>query len=531
MGALVPLLVLLAATPARAVTHPKKAAAHAEVAPAKSDDVTAQLAAPGTVVADASDAVTPRKVIQADTTGTGAGGLAPEAAPEPPAVAPAAPPTPAADSAHVGRFAFGSYGRVAIGSDLLGQLGRSANVVAHGPRLIEDPYAELELRREDEWGAVTSRMVATMAFFSPFFHFSGDLAQNVGLRNLYFEAQVGDRFSAWAGSRMYRGDDVYLLNFWPLDNLNTIGGGASLKLTDDTTLKVHAGMQRLDNTPTPYQYQVVLSDNPLGGVGSVSVARLNRPRLIESVKLSHELHFGGVGARVSAYAEAHQLGAGVERDLSTGDETGLPADWGVLGGAQLSVWGDGTRFAHLWVRHARGLAAYDALEAPVTFNNALTTQGANSTRLALTGGWDTAHLGVLVGGYVDLMRDAGVSQVSAQKYDEGSVSVRGQWYATKYFGLAVEGSYQRRTYALVDEATGQRRSGGVTQLGVMPYFAPLGQGLFARPQVRLVYALSLRDAGARSFYAKDDVFSQRGVEHYVGVSVEWWFNSSTYPVR
>jgi hypothetical protein len=25
---------------------------------------------------------------------------------------------------------------------------------------------------------------------------------------------------------MYRGDDVYLLNWWPLDNLNMVGGGA-----------------------------------------------------------------------------------------------------------------------------------------------------------------------------------------------------------------------------------------------------------------------------------------------------------------
>lgn len=109
--------------------------------------------------------------------------------------------------------------------------------------------------------------------------------------------------------------------------------------------------------------------------------------------------------------------------------------------------------------------------------------------------------------------------------------MRGQWYANKYFGVAAEASYQRRIYALVDPVSGALRSGGVTQLGVMPYFSPLGQGLFARPQLRLVYALSLRDAGARSFYAADDVASQRGVEHYVGVSVEWWFNASTYPVR
>lgn len=546
MTALTSLLLVLAAAPATGSAPRTVRVARAVTTPAAAPtDISAPTSIAAEAPASAEDALVsaptsggPRTVtspsrVAADERGPAAtppGSLQtapPEATPE--AAAPsAAPPTPGPLDGHVGRFDFGSYGRVGIGSDLAGQLGRSTNVVAHGPRLIEDPYAELELRREDEWGPVKSRMVATMAFFPPFFHFSGSLDQRIGLRNLYVEAQVGERFSAWAGSRMYRGDDIYLLNFWPLDDLNTIGAGVAVKLTDETTLKVHGGMQRLD---VPGQYQVVQSANPLGGVGSVSVARLDRPRIIESLKLSHELHLGAVGARLSAYAEAHQLGAGVQRDVTTGDEQALPADWGLLGGVQLSVWGDGTRFAHLWVRHARGLAAYDELQAPATFNNQLTTQGANTTRLALAGGWDTAHAGVMVGGYVDLVRDAGASQVSAQKYDEAAASVRGQWYATRFFGLALEASYQRRTYALVDDATGQRRSGGVTQLGVMPYFAPLGQGLFARPQLRLVYALSLRDAGARSFYAADDPFSQRGVEHYVGVSVEWWFNSSTYPVR
>jgi maltoporin len=62
----------------------------------------------------------------------------------------------------------------------------------------------------------------------------------------------------------------------------------------------------------------------------------------------------------------------------------------------------------------------------------------------------------------------------------------------------------------------------------MPYFSPLGPGLFSRPQIRLVYALSLRDSGARSFYPSDDPASHRGVAHYLGLSVEWWFNSTTY---
>jgi maltoporin len=425
-----------------------------------------------------------------------------------------------------GRFEFGSYGRLGVGSDLTGRLGANANVVAHGPRLIEDGYAELELRREDTFGPVKSRVVTTVAFFAPFFHFSGDVTQHIALRNLYAEGTLGD-FSLWAGSRMYRGDDVYLLNFWPLDDLNTVGGGFGWKLGANTTLQGHVGMQRLD---LPSQSQAILSNNPLG-FGTVSVARLDRPRMIESVKLLHEIKAGAGGFKASLYGEGHQIGAGVMRNTSTGDESVLPADWGLVLGGQLSAWLPDNRYLHFWVRHAIGLGVYDELTTPSSTANDKTTQGANSTRVALAGGWDTAHVGLLLGAYVDLVRDAGLSTVTAQKYDEGAFSVRGQWYATKYFGLAAEASYQRRVYSLVDPATGALRSGGVTQFGVMPYFSPLGQGLFNRPQLRLVYALSLRDAGARSFYAVDDVASQRGVEHYVGVSVEWWFNASTYPVR
>lgn len=445
-----------------------------------------------------------------------------------PATPAASPETVAAESpvsTFLSGFQFGSYGRVGVGSDLTGRLGRSVNLVAHGPRLVEDGYAELELRREDTFGPVKSRVVATMAFFAPFFHFSGDVAQHIGLRNLYAEGTIGE-LTLWAGSRMYRGDDIYLLNFWPLDDLNTVGGGAAWQFAPHTTLRAHFGMQRLD---APSQTQAVLSNDPLG-YGAVSVARLDRPRLIGSLKLTHEVP-GPSGLRASLYGEGHQLGAGVRRDPATGDESVLPADWGLLFGAQLSGWLGEGRFMHVWARHAVGLATYDELTTPRTFANDKTTRGANATRFALAAGWDGAAFGVLAGAYVDLVRDAGVSQTTSQKYDEGSVSVRGQWYASKFFGLAAEASYQRRVYSLVDPATGALRAGGVTQLGVMPYFAPLGQGLFARPQLRLVYALSLRDAGARSFYATDDVASQRGVEHYVGVSVEWWFNSSTYPVR
>jgi maltoporin len=270
--------------------------------------------------------------------------------------------------------------------------------------------------------------------------------------------------------------------------------------------------------------------NPLG-YGAVAVTRLERPRLIESAKLQHEHAKGDFGVRVSLYGEAHQLSAGVQRSLVTGDELALPADTGALIGAQGTVWGPSHLYAHLWVRQAAGLAVYDELEAPRTFANDRTTKGARSTRVAASAGWDSSVVGLLAGAYFDVVRDAGVSSSTAQKFDEGAVSLRAQWYAMKYAGLAVEANLQRRVYGLVEAQSGVLRGGTVGQFAVMPYFSPLGHGLFQRPQLRLIYALSLRDAGAQSFYGIDDVFSKRGLEHYVGLSIEWWFNATTYPVR
>jgi hypothetical protein len=35
--------------------------------------------------------------------------------------------------------------------------------------------------------------------------------------------------------------------------------------------------------------------------------------------------------------------------------------------------------------------------------------------------------------------------------------------------------------------------------------------------------------GFRSLYPADDYRSQRDVQQYLGLNVEWWFNSSSYP--
>ena len=457
-------------------------------------------------------------------------------------VDPARPPSPAPltppEVPEPGRFEFGSYGRVRFGSDLRGGTGRSANVVSHGTRIDEESYAELELRREDTFrDGIKTKVVTTLAVFPPFFHFSGNPTQQIALRNLYAQASYGG-YTLWAGSRMYRGDDIYLLDWWPLDNQNTLGGGFGTKLPPalgETTVAAHIGMQRLDN---PYQFQQIASPSPFG-FGATNVTKLDRPRTVETLKITHLLRNSATrhlfdddkkGFKVIAYGEVHELAAGVTRDSVTNLDRGLPSDTGFLVGSELAYWtGERDTFLQLFFRHARGVAAYDPLSAPQTFANDRTTSGSSETLVALGGNWERGMFGVLAGAYLRFFRDGDPSPTGTQKFDEGTAVLRPQLYFGEHWGLALDASYQQRRLAYLDPSTNAPLSASLARFGVLPYFSPAGRGSYRRPQFRLIYAVTARDSGARALYPTEDVFAQRKVEHFAGVGVEWWFNSSSYP--
>ncbi|HZO14936.1 MAG TPA: carbohydrate porin, partial [Polyangiaceae bacterium] len=144
-----------------------------------------------------------------------------------------------------GKFTFGSYGRVIAATDLQGRPPRDADIVAHGSRLDHENYVELELRRDDHWFALDAdtRFVATLALGHPVFHYDGEFDVRLAVRNLYAEERnIGlEGLSFWAGSRMLRGDDIYLLDFWPLDNLNTLGAGLGYEAKTHTKAHIHVG--------------------------------------------------------------------------------------------------------------------------------------------------------------------------------------------------------------------------------------------------------------------------------------------------
>ena len=53
-----------------------------------------------------------------------------------------------------------------------------------------------------------------------------------------------------------------------------------------------------------------------------------------------------------------------------------------------------------------------------------------------------------------------------------------------------------------------------------------GHYSYARPQFRLVYAVSALNDGARDLHPLGDVRRGQTVQHFLGFMAEWWFQSS-----
>ena len=149
-------------------------------------------------------------------------------------------------------FFLGTYGRAVSATDFRKRPGRDADIVARGSRLDESPYVEIDVQRQDYWKATgaTTRAVITLGTSAPLFHYNADFNVRMAVRNLFLQANniVTKGLSAWVGSRMYRGDDSYLLDFWPLDNLNTMGGGLRYDLREWPHLR------RLARRPEPAEH-------------------------------------------------------------------------------------------------------------------------------------------------------------------------------------------------------------------------------------------------------------------------------------
>ncbi|MCA9638709.1 MAG: carbohydrate porin, partial [Myxococcales bacterium] len=357
---------------------------------------------------------------------------------------------------------------------------RNADIVAFGSRLDESTYAELEVRREDYWEATDSytRMVMTLAMANPVFHYTGNFDATMAIRNLYIEAaDIGLKgLRVWMGSRMYRGDDIYVLNFWPLDNLNTVGGGLGYYF-GRTAIKLHAGL----NQPHSGWFKQTI-DRPLlnNQLGSAEVALLDRQKVISSLKVEHVVPVGqSGGVKGTAYGELHYTGAG-QREVRDQIYEDLPADKGFVAGGQVSAFtGKRSTYATLVARYARGLAAYGEFNAPVQLALDRTSKGAHELLVSLAGNYEAGPFGVMLGSYYRIFRNASPA-LDYRDLNEGILLLRPQiWLGKRRFaGIALEGSYQaqqRGSTSIADDGTTTPLFAQVGRFGIIPFLTPGGQ--------------------------------------------------------
>ena len=444
------------------------------------------------------------------------------------------------ESAAIGAFTFGSYGRVQVNSDNDGHPGRDTNIVAQGPRLFEPSYAEMDfayhLAAPDGFG---SKILFTLALFEPFAHYSGEYDQTFAVRNLYAEAwgfvPHVPWLRLWIGSRMYRGDDIYLLDYWPLDNLNTIGGGLIFAWRD-LDVRVHAGVNRLDDD---YQFQTI--QVPGETFGSRDKVVLDRQRWITSLRAAYELPnlYRSLGLKFALYGEMHRLRSGerinpdlvhdeipeYEPDAITGE---VPADSGWVLGGQAGLFGFGPdSHLNLFFRWAQDLAAYGENGVPYGTTNDGTAEGAYEMVFGMAGNWQFHWAGVLAGGYLRKFKDADVNQYDVDDFVEGAFTLRPVVFITDHLQQGFEFGYQRHYPFGLDPATNDHEVAEVYQYSLLEIVS-LGRGSYRRPQFRLVYTLSKSNAAACRSYPEGDMRRAGDTEHFLGLGVEWWFNSSTH---
>jgi maltoporin len=426
-----------------------------------------------------------------------------------------------------GTFEFGSYGRINAASDLDGGAGDQVNVVGHGPRLQEGSYLELDFGYAVTVAeGPTFRTLLTLAIADALFHYDGDFDGQLTLRNAYVDAaEFGvSGLSLWAGSRMYRGDDIYVLDFWPLDDLNTVGGGLRYAPADNTTVALHVGLNQLND---PYQFQLRQVPAPQFGVEEVIFQ--NRERVLASLRGEQQWSdfADDLDGKIVVYADFQTIGPG-QYDDPNDVVIELPSDSGFTVGLQFGVWELGENgFANLFLRYSGGLAAYDELAVPYGLASDYTATDAELLRLGASFNVEVDALGVTGGGYLQRFTDADSLTYDRDDYTEMVFALRPVLFVTDHFHPAFEVSYQRHIPDGLSARTDTYLEPALWQFAVMPSLS-LDRGVYSRPQLRLIYAVSFLNEGARDLFPAEDPRHQRDVQHFLGIGAEWWFNSSSY---
>ena len=158
-----------------------------------------------------------------------------------------------------------------------------------------------------------------------------------------------------------------------------------------------------------------------------------------------------------------------------------------------------------------------------------TYPGASEFLFALSGNYELFGRGGVMGAmYSRRFIDGDPNEMDRDDAWEYIVDVRPRVKVIDALEAAVDVSYQVRFPRAISPNELTAMDPAVFQIAPMLVFSPMGSSGYDRPQIRVVYRAAHLNAAARDLFVDQDPRQDREWTHFLGLQVEWWFNSSTY---
>ncbi|WP_321436954.1 carbohydrate porin [uncultured Bacteroides sp.] len=431
-------------------------------------------------------------------------------------------------------FSMGTTGRIGVGASPTGEgnMWKPLNLSGQGSlagRMEQSDYFDLlpalhftpKLIGRDSTNVTFQ---ARLGMYSANGQFMGNVSTRSAdgltfiLPEAFVEARniMGSRWSAWAGARFRRYDDIHICDYFYFDDHSAQGFGASYKTTELTML-MPASTDSAGVYPYNYKVTVAGATNPA-----------IRQRMVWIGEHTFEMNNGN---KLKLLGEYHYVSA-------TSDNASIkyPSDNGWVAGAKfttpLKTAMPGS-FNDISVRYGTGIA--NGGDNGNTFTWA--TYGAPNDEGRYTGAYSLTMVEHFlinpskkfsINGYgVFTQSKGGSSSTNKDTYFNGSqiynrkrdivAGFRTLYYATDWLHLIGEVHYAVRK-------DGDNPDAAMWKFSFAPTIAPVGQrSAWCRPHIRFVCSLARYNDYARDHnYSPFLQVNQKRWGTYIGVKAEWW---------
>ncbi len=434
---------------------------------------------------------------------------------------------------------FGMYGRAGVdfAPNKEATMGRGVNLSGMGSlggRLEEGDYLEFITRYNLPVKNDKQTKLYVQTRFSAFsksgtfvgFYSTGSINDLIVLLpEAYVEAKnlfVKD-FSAWAGARFYRGDDIHIADYYYFNDLSSQGAGVKYKDSELALLVITSPDSSIGEIP-PYVYNNLVD-------GSVSRTLRQRTILAAQQKLSFSKK-----SYFQFLAEYHWLSSA---EKSQTDSVVYPSDYGLVGGIKFSI-----------VPQKNYEASAINLSVRLGTRIANGGSGSNSRTYTTYGGFDY-ETEKFEGAYsINTANEAilrlsqklfhqyyfvGIWSHGAPETEGKTLNILGEeiFNSKQLFAVGMRSTYAiTPQFLLINELHYTARKDGtqpyaeMIKFAIAPTFSPSGKlGVYARPHIRFVYSIAWYNLYSRQNLSSPYLssFGENTFGHYFGIKSEWWF--------